>query len=260
MTSPQPPLALASGIERLQLSEALALLGDGVREQLPDAHLHPIDYLQAIIDGLCNVSLRDPLTGATNRRHLMTALEGELDRVARSGDAALLLMVDIDHFKAVNDTYGHNIGDLALKHIALLLHQCVRPMDTLARYGGEEFAIVLPACQPAYGKNVADRIREMVANEPFAISPSQSLPMTVSIGGAYALQWIRSTSELWIERADQQLYHAKNLGRNRVCIEPQPDSTVTAEEKELLFSGLVAPGSAYPETTSIFQVTSSESD
>ena len=260
VTSPQPPLALASGIERLQLSEALALLGDGVRAQLPDAHLHPIDYLQAIIDGLCNVSLRDPLTGATNRRHLMTALEGELDRVARSGDAALLLMVDIDHFKAVNDTYGHNIGDLALKHIALLLHQCVRPMDTLARYGGEEFAIVLPACQPAYGKNVADRIREMVANEPFAISPSQSLPMTVSIGGAYALQWIRSTSELWIERADQQLYHAKNLGRNRVCIEPQPDSTVTAEEKELLFSGLVAPGSAYPETTSIFQVTSSESD
>ena len=151
MTSPQPPLALASGIERLQLSEALALLGDGVRAQLPDAHLHPIDYLQAIIDGLCNVSLRDPLTGATNRRHLMTALEGELDRVARSGDAALLLMVDIDHFKAVNDTYGHNIGDLALKHIALLLHQCVRPMDTLARYGGEEFAIGLRACQTAYG-------------------------------------------------------------------------------------------------------------
>jgi len=71
---------LASGIERLQLSEALALLGDGVRAQLPDAHQHPIDYLQAIIDGLCNVSLRDPLTGATNRRHLMTALEGELDR------------------------------------------------------------------------------------------------------------------------------------------------------------------------------------
>ena len=84
--------------------------------------------------------------------------------------------------------------------------------------------------------------------------------MTVSIGGAYALQWIRSTSELWIERADQQLYHAKNLGRNRVCIEPQPDSTVTAEEKELLISGLVAPGCAYPETSPIFQVTSSASD
>lgn len=251
MTPLQPPPALACTIERLQLSEALALLGESVRAQLPDAQQHPTAYLQAVLDGLCDISLRDPLTGATNRRHLMTALEGELDRVARSGDAALLLMVDIDHFKAVNDTYGHTVGDLALLHVAQLLHECVRPMDTLARYGGEEFAIVLPACQPAYGKNVADRIREIIANEPFVISPGQILPLTVSIGGAYALQWIRSTNELWIERADQQLYHAKNLGRNRVCIEPQPDSTVTAEEKDLLFSGLVAPDSAYPEMTLI---------
>lgn len=220
----------------------------------------PTHYLQALIDGLCELSLRDPLTGLANRRHFRTVIEREMDRVARSGETALLLMLDIDHFKQINDTHGHIAGDMVLQSVAQTLSEGIRPMDTLSRYGGEEFAIVLPACQPAYGKNVADRIREMVANEPFAISPSQSLPMTVSIGGAYALQWIRSTSELWIERADQQLYHAKNLGRNRVCIEPQPDSTVTAEEKELLFSGLVAPGSAYPETTSIFQVTSSESD
>ena len=173
-----------------------------------------------------------------------------------------LTLFFIDYFKFYNDALGHVQGDDCLKRIAFMLNSSTSSQQDVlvARYGGEEFAIVLPACQPAYGKNVADRIREMVANEPFAISPSQSLPMTVSIGGAYALQWIRSTSELWIERADQQLYHAKKLGRNRVCIEPQPDSTVTAEEKELLFSGLVAPGSAYPETTSIFQVTSSESD
>ena len=177
---------------------------------------------------LSHLATTDPLTGLANRRFALETMQTLAAQSERNQTPLGVILLDVDHFKQVNDTYGHNIGDLALKHIALLLHQCVRPMDTLARYGGEEFAIVLPACQPAYGKNVADRIREMVANEPFAISPSQSLPMTVSIGGAYALQWIRSTSELWIERADQQLYHAKNLGRNRVCIEPQPDSTVTA--------------------------------
>lgn len=250
MTTPVPTASLASCIDRLQLGEALALLGRDACGQLPDAQDDPVAYFQAVVDGLCNVSLRDPLTGTANRRQLMTVLEGELDRVARSGDAALLLMVDIDHFKTVNDTYGHNVGDLALQHVAQLLQECVRPMDTLARYGGEEFAIVLPACQPAYGKNVADRIRQIVASQPFYASPGQALPLTVSIGGAYALQWIRSTNELWIERADQQLYQAKNLGRNRVCIEPQPDSTVTAEEKDLLFSGLIMPTSAAAESAS----------
>jgi len=253
VTASSPPASLASCVDRLRLNEALALLGRGASAQLPDAGHDPAAYLQALIDGLCNVSLRDPLTGTANRRELMRVLEGELDRVARSGDAALLLMVDIDHFKAVNDTYGHNVGDQALQHVAQLLQACVRPMDTLARYGGEEFAIVLPACQPAYGKNVADRIRQIVASQPFYASPGQTLPLTVSIGGAYALQWIRSTNELWIERADLQLYQAKNLGRNRVCIEPQPDSTVTAEEKNLLFNSLVMPtGAAEDPISSTF--------
>lgn len=247
----------------LQLSEAHALLSTQGGARLPDAESDPIAYLQALVDGLCNMSLRDPLTGIANRRDLMAALEGELDRVARSGDAALLLMVDVDHFKNVNDQHGHNIGDQALQHVAKLLQQCVRPMDTLARYGGEEFAIVLPACQPAYGKSVADRIRQTVEHSPVVLAPDQHLQLTVSIGGAYALQWIRSTNELWIERADQQLYYAKNQGRNCVCIEPQPDSTVTAEEKNLLFDGLIAPCYAYcePEAASAAarQVTSRES-
>lgn len=226
-------------LEGLQLSEALALLGLEVCAALPDSQTQPQAYLQAILDGLCNMSVRDPLTGAANRRQLITVLEGELDRVARSGDTALLLMIDVDHFKNVNDCYGHNVGDQALQHVTRLLRQCVRPMDTMARYGGEEFAIVLPACQPAYGKNVADRIRQTIEHNPLVWTTGQSIALTVSIGGAYALQWIRSTSELWIERADQQLYYAKNQGRNCVCIEPQPDSTVSAEEKSLLFQGLV---------------------
>ena len=203
---------------------------------LPELEEDATQYLQAIIDGLCDLSLRDPLTGCANRRHFVSVLERELDRVARSGDVALLLMVDVDHFKRINDEHGHNVGDLVLQQVANCLANCVRPMDTLARYGGEEFAIVLPACQAAYGRAGAERIRHAIEALKVRISPTQTIQVTVSGGGAYALQWIRSTRELWIQRADQRLYAAKSDGRNRIAIEEQPNSTVTAEEKNLLFA------------------------
>lgn len=228
-----PPSSVA--LQQLRLDSALALLGEAEVAALPSAESDVAGHLQGIIDGLCDLSLRDPLTGAANRRQLDSILDRELDRVARSGDVALLLIIDVDHFKQVNDTYGHSAGDLVLQQIAHALSNCVRPMDTLARYGGEEFAIVLPACQAAYGQNVAERVRKAVEALRIRIHPRQEIGVTVSIGGAYALQWIRSTRKLWIERADQQLYQAKTAGRNRIEIEQQPDSTVTAEEKKLLF-------------------------
>lgn len=201
----------------------------------------PSLYLQGLIDGLCELSLKDPLTGLANRRHFRAVLEREIDRVTRSGEAALLLMLDIDHFKRVNDTHGHLAGDVVLQSVARTLSACVRPMDTLARYGGEEFAVVLPACQAAFGRGVAERIRRAVANTRIRISPTVELNVTVSIGGAFAMQWIRSTTQLWTDRADNQLYQAKASGRNRVSIEEQPDSTVSAEEKSLLFGPLYTP-------------------
>jgi len=209
-----------------------------------EAALHrevPSRYLQGLIDGLCELSLKDPLTGLANRRHFRAVLEREIDRVTRSGEAALLLMLDIDHFKKVNDTHGHLAGDVVLQSVARTLSACVRPMDTLARYGGEEFAVVLPACQAAFGRVVAERIRRAVANTPIRISPGVELNVTVSVGGAFAMQWIRSTTLLWTDRADHQLYQAKSAGRNRVSIEEQPDSTVSAEEKSLLFGPLYTP-------------------
>lgn len=229
---------------KLRLAGACALLGKDLPAP-PQPLEDPTAYLQAIIDGLCELSLRDALTGCSNRRHFISVLERELDRVARSGDVALLLMVDVDHFKRINDEYGHQAGDMVLQQVAHCLAGCVRPMDTLARYGGEEFAIVLPACQTVYGRAVAERIRHTVEALKVRISPSQVIQVTVSIGGAYALQWIRSTRDLWIQRADQCLYTAKSDGRNRIAIEEQPDSTVTAEEKNLLF----APDSYSPSTT-----------
>lgn len=222
-------------LQQLRLDGALALLGEAEAAALPEADTNATAHLQAIINGLCDLSSRDPLTGIANRRHFDAILDRELDRVARSGDVALLLIVDIDHFKQVNDSYGHHVGDWVLQQVANTLSRCVRPMDTLARYGGEEFAIVLPACQPAYGKSVADRIRRAVEALNISIGPHHEISVTVSIGGAYALQWIRSTRSLWIERADQQLYRAKAAGRNRIAIEQQPDSAVSAEEKSLLF-------------------------
>ena len=222
----------------LRLSTAHSLVTQSGAPGLVLPNETPTRYLQAVIDGLCDLSLRDPLTGLANRRHFRTVLEREIDRMARSGEAALLLMLDIDHFKKINDTHGHIAGDIVLQSVARTLLGCVRPMDTLARYGGEEFAIVLPSCQAAYGRSIAERIREAVESTMIRVSPALDLSVSVSIGGAYALQWIRSTTQLWIERADNQLYQAKSAGRNRICIEEQPDSTVSAEEKSMLFGPL----------------------
>lgn len=225
----------------LRLATAHALVAQSLGSEVSLQGQTPLLYLQNLIDGLCELSLKDPLTGLANRRHVRAVLEREIDRVARSGEAALLLMLDIDHFKQVNDRHGHLAGDIVLQSVARTLESCVRPMDTVARYGGEEFAIVLPACQFGFGRVIAERVRRAIEATPVRISPSLTLNVTVSIGGAFALQWIRSTTALWADRADAELYKAKLGGRNCISIEEQPDSTVTAEEKSLLFGSLYTP-------------------
>jgi diguanylate cyclase (GGDEF)-like protein len=229
-TNPAPPDAA-----RLQLADAMLLLQQSGRE-LPDRRaVAPVVWMQAMIDGLCELSSRDPLTGLSNRRQFELALASEIDRVARAGEPALVLMIDIDHFKQVNDTHGHPAGDLVLKGVAQALHDCIRPMDTLARFGGEEFAMILPNCPPTFGLAVAERVRTKVQQRAVAIAPGQQAQVTISIGGAFAPQWVRSSAALWISRADQQLYRAKAEGRNRACLEQPTVSLVSAEEKGLLF-------------------------
>ena len=225
----------STSTERLRLAAALQLLGQA-GQVLPERDVvGKAAWMQALIDGLCELSSRDPLTGLSNRRQFELALASEIDRVARAGEPALVLMIDIDHFKHINDNHGHPAGDLVLQGVAQTLKDCIRPMDTLARFGGEEFAMILPNCPPLFGLAVAERVRTKVMGCTVEVSPGQEVGVTVSIGGAFAPQWVRSSAALWIERADQHLYRAKGEGRNRACLEQPVVSPVSAEEKGLLF-------------------------
>ncbi|TSE21063.1 putative diguanylate cyclase AdrA [Tepidimonas alkaliphilus] len=221
----------------LQLDHARALLRqEGIA--LPAAETPPsLQELQAIIDGLCLLSERDPLTGLPNRRAFEARAQQELDRACRTGEMALLLVVDLDHFKAINDQQGHAVGDAVLKEVARTLQRSVRPMDTVARLGGEEFAVLLPHVVPARAGKLAERVRLAVAEARVPLPQGGQLGVTASLGGALAAPWVRSTWQHWLERADRQLYAAKNAGRNRVCLEPVPHTEVSAEEKRWLLGG-----------------------
>ncbi len=222
----------------LRLERALSLLAQSGHDR-PAGVEGSAPWLQSLIDALCDLSSRDALTGLANRRSFEHAIHRESDRVARSGEPALLLMLDIDHFKRINDHHGHVAGDLVIRAVADALNATVRPMDLVARIGGEEFAIILPNCSPAFGAAVAERIRNRVESQVISLVSGQLLGCTISIGGAYAPQWVRSTPAVWMERSDLQLYRAKSEGRNRTCLEPTPVSDVSAEEKGLLFASSI---------------------
>jgi diguanylate cyclase (GGDEF)-like protein len=158
-------------------------------------------------------SLTDPLTGLLNRRSFLELSGKEEAHTRRRGNALSVLMLDIDHFKRINDTYGHGIGDLAIKALADISAKTLRPTDILARYGGEEFVITLPETDSDHARVVAERLREAVADLSIPIDGGK-LQFTVSIGvSTYARG---EPLDQAIERADQALYRAKHNGRNRV--------------------------------------------
>jgi two-component system, cell cycle response regulator len=168
------------------------------------------------------LALTDELTGLYNRRYLLAHLDELVARVTRDGLEAAVLLFDIDHFKRVNDTYGHAAGDDVLRELAARATNTVRSVDLVARLGGEEFVVVMPETGPAIANAVAERLRQAVANEPFAIRASDDrLPITVSIGVASAAAAGDDRDRL-LTRADDALYRAKADGRNRI-VSRSPD-------------------------------------
>ena len=164
------------------------------------------------------LALTDSLTGLYNRRYLSAHLEGQLQRAEASGKVLSLLMFDIDHFKEVNDTYGHAAGDDVLCELARRAEQNVRSFDTVARYGGEEFVVVMQDTEIEVAQTVAERLRIDLAATPYALkSVDTEQSVTVSVGVAVVENGNYNAQDL-LERSDKALYEAKSLGRNRVVV------------------------------------------
>lgn len=160
----------------------------------------------------------DDLTGALNRRHFQYLAQLELDRVRREGSHCSLIVLDLDHFKRINDTHGHAAGDEALKAFAGVCVQSMRSTDILARTGGEEFAALLPNTNPTEAHVIAERIRLAVESSSVTLKDGRTLAFTVSIGVAALYPTDRSPDGP-MGRADRLLYQAKAQGRNRVVVE-----------------------------------------
>jgi diguanylate cyclase (GGDEF)-like protein len=156
----------------------------------------------------------DGLTGAFNRAELLASAQREMDAGQQSGLSLVVLMLDVDHFKAINDRFGHAGGDRALESLVATLRTGIRQIDLLGRLGGEEFAVVLPETPTASAESVAERLRAKVAEAPIPFG-DRLIPMTVSIGLAAQLETDSSIEQV-IARADDALYHAKRNGRNHV--------------------------------------------
>jgi diguanylate cyclase (GGDEF)-like protein/PAS domain S-box-containing protein len=160
-------------------------------------------------------ALTDPLTGAFNRRHGHERLAAELLRHGRYGNRASILLIDVDHFKSVNDHHGHAAGDTALCAFVTLCSGELRGADTIVRWGGEEFLVILPETDAAGGAATAERLRAVVAETPIALQGGASIRLTVSIGVAQAGGG--DLDEL-LRRADAALYEAKARGRDQVVV------------------------------------------
>lgn len=182
---------------------------------------HEIVERRRLETDLRRLATTDGLTGILNRSAFLAAGQREMEWVRPVDHVVVLLMVDVDHFKAINDQFGHAGGDLALQHLVETLRSGLRESDLLGRLGGEEFAIVLHASSSEIAENVAERLRSRVEAERLAFD-DRVIEMTISVGLAVRQATDHSIEQL-IARADAALYHAKHSGRNRVMKDPEHD-------------------------------------
>jgi two-component system cell cycle response regulator len=176
-----------------------------------------VESMSAALDAGLEAAATDPLTGLANRRALEAKLAPLLRRAANGNGVLSALMIDIDHFKAVNDQHGHAIGDALLREFASRLAATVRPADLACRLGGEEFAVIMPGTAGDLAALAAERLRKRIAGSPFLVTAALSLAVTASLGVTEARSG--DTAETLLMRADAALYRAKAEGRNRVLSE-----------------------------------------
>jgi two-component system cell cycle response regulator len=223
-----PVLAIVDFDERARLVKALEI---GVNDILP----RPVDpqelaarartqirrkrytdYLRDNLDQSLELAVTDQLTGLHNRRYMTSQLDALVRRAAVGGDPVAVLVIDIDHFKKINDSFGHAVGDEVLREFAVRLASNVRAIDLPVRFGGEEFVVVMPDTELDHAHRIAERIRLHVAGSPFRVMGGEELlTVTISIGVAASLGEGDGPAPL-VKRADQAMYEAKATGRNRV--------------------------------------------
>jgi diguanylate cyclase (GGDEF)-like protein len=198
----------AQGAHRLNRGDQVKV-GDTIFKLLSgsdiESQYHEIIFRMTVTDGLTNLS---------NRKQLDTLLADEIPRARRHGRDLSLLMMDIDHFKSINDTHGHLTGDSVLRGLAGILQKRLRPNDKLGRYGGEEFCAILPETNLPSAVRIAEELRTLVAAHGFA-ADGRELRVTISIGAAALADGLHA--DMLYKSADDKLYEAKRSGRNRVC-------------------------------------------
>lgn len=175
--------------------------------------IRSVDHLVDEKHDLSQKALQDELTQLGNRRFLKQALDNAIHQAQLHGLPLCVALMDLDHFKEVNDQYGHLVGDQVLREVSRRLQAAVREVDTVGRYGGEEFLVILPATDTLVCKFITDRIRERISASPIHVSGNK-IKLTASLGFTALVQG--DSAEGLIERADQALYKAKKAGRNRV--------------------------------------------
>lgn len=178
-------------------------------------------------EDLVRESITDELTSLHNRRYTMVRLTEEMDRSKRYSTPLSILMLDLDHFKQVNDQYGHLAGDEVLKNFSNILTDLSRTTDVVGRFGGEEFIVALTDTQEHYAHQYAERICELLKLSKHKIGPEKEIHVTCSIGVAAYAESLSSVSA-FIARADSALYKAKALGRDQVCLWPHLDKKAAA--------------------------------
>ena len=172
------------------------------------------DRLRTQLDESLEMAITDPLTGLHNRRYIASRLHQAMESSNSGGAPVSLLIADIDHFKSINDRFGHEGGDFVLRDFAERIQRDLRALDLAARYGGEEFVLVMPGAGLAEARGASERLRASIASEPFDLGDGRTTRVTVSIGCAQAEDG--ESAESLLRRADEALYLAKGEGRNRV--------------------------------------------